>query len=50
LKTYGWDGVAAHGHQPAHAWIWVGSIIPFSLIGAYIMTRIWNAKAGSSAH
>jgi hypothetical protein len=42
--------VAAHGHQPAHAWIWVGSIIPFSLIGAYIMTRIWNAKAGAGAH
>ncbi len=50
LKTYGWDGVAAHGHQPAHAWIWVGCIIPFSLIGAYIMTRIWNAKAGAGAH
>jgi OPA family glycerol-3-phosphate transporter-like MFS transporter len=50
LKTYGWDGVATHGHAPAHAWVWVGCIIPFSLIGAYIMTRIWNAKAGSSAH
>lgn len=50
LKTYGWDGIATHGHQPAHAWIWVGSIIPFSLMGAYIMTRIWNAKAGAGAH
>jgi len=50
LKTYGWDGVATHGHQPTHAWVWVGSIIPFSLIGAFIMTRIWNAKAGSGAH
>ncbi len=50
LKTYGWDGVAAHGHQPAHAWVWVGAIIPFSLIGAFIMTRIWHAKAGSGAH
>jgi MFS transporter, OPA family, glycerol-3-phosphate transporter len=50
LKTYGWDGVATHGHQAAHAWVWVGSIIPFSLIGAFIMTRIWNAKAGAGAH
>lgn len=49
LKTYGWDGVAIHGHQPTHAWVWVGSIIPFSLMGAYIMTRIWNAKAGAGA-
>lgn len=50
LKTYGWDGVATHGHQPAHAWVWVGAIIPFSLLGAFIMTRIWNAKAGAGAH
>jgi len=50
LKTYGWDGVATHGHTPAHAWVWVGCIIPFSFIGAYIMTRIWNAKAGQGAH
>jgi OPA family glycerol-3-phosphate transporter-like MFS transporter len=50
LKTYGWDGMEAHGHQPEHAWIWVGCIIPFSLVGAFIMTRIWHAKAGSGAH
>ncbi|MFN8009860.1 MAG: MFS transporter [Holophagaceae bacterium] len=50
LKTYGWDGVAAHGHQPAHAWVWVGCIIPFSLVGAFIMTRIWHAKPGAGAH
>lgn len=50
LKTYGWDGVAAHGHTPAHAWVWVGCIIPFSLVGAFIMTRIWHAKAGAGAH
>jgi len=50
FKTYGWDGVATHGHVPTHAWVWVGCIIPFSLIGAYIMTRIWNAKAGSAGH
>ena len=50
LKTFGWDGIAAHGHQPAHAWVWVGAIIPFSLVGAWIMTRIWTARAGSAAH
>lgn len=50
LKTYGWDGIATHGHQPTHAWVWVGVIIPFSLMGAFIMTRIWNAKAGTGAH
>jgi OPA family glycerol-3-phosphate transporter-like MFS transporter len=50
LKTYGWDGVAAAGHTPAHAWIWVACIIPFSLLGAFIMTRIWNAKPGRAAH
>ena len=56
LKTYGWDGTpllavaGAHSHQPTHAWVWVGAIIPFSLAGAFIMTRIWNAKAGAAAH
>jgi OPA family glycerol-3-phosphate transporter-like MFS transporter len=50
LKNYGWDGIATHGHQPTHAWVWVGAIIPFSLAGAFIMTRIWGAKAGSGAH
>jgi len=50
LKTYGWDGIATPGHQPANAWIWVGAIIPFSLMGAFIMTRLWHAKAGAGAH
>jgi len=56
LKTYGWDGTpllagaGPHSHQPSHAWVWVGCIIPFSLIGAFIMTRIWNAKPGTGAH
>jgi len=50
LKTYGWDGIATHGHQPTNAWVWVGCIIPFSLMGAYIMTRIWTAKANAVAH
>jgi OPA family glycerol-3-phosphate transporter-like MFS transporter len=50
LKTYGWDGVATAGHTPANAWVWVACIIPFSLIGALIMTRIWHAKPGQAAH
>ena len=50
LKTYGWDGIATHGHQPANAWVGVGCILPFSLMGAFIMTRIWNAKANAVAH
>jgi len=50
LKTYGWDGVAAAGHTPGNAWVWVSCIIPFSLIGALIMTRIWHAKPGHGAH
>jgi MFS transporter, OPA family, glycerol-3-phosphate transporter len=48
LKTYSWDGGA--GHMPQHAWVWVGCIIPFSLVGATIMTRLWHAKAGSGSH
>lgn len=50
LNTYGWDGIATHGHAPAHAWVWAASIIPFSLLGAFIMTRVWSAKAGGSGH
>lgn len=50
LKTYGWDGVAVAGHAPTSAWVWVLSIIPFSLIGALIMTRIWHAKPGHGGH
>ncbi len=52
LKTYGWDGTAlAAGYQPKNALVWVGSIIPFSVLGALIMTRIWNAQpAKSSGH
>lgn len=56
LKTWGWDGTpllagaGVHAHQPAHAWVWVGCIIPFSLVGAFIMTRIWHAKPGAGAH
>ena len=50
LKNHGWDGVAAPGHTPTCAWVWVGCIIPFSLIGAFIMTRLWHAKAGAGAH
>jgi OPA family glycerol-3-phosphate transporter-like MFS transporter len=49
LKTYGWDGSgSAEGHHPHDARVWVGAIIPFSLIGAVLMTRIWNAKPSKS--
>jgi MFS transporter, OPA family, glycerol-3-phosphate transporter len=45
LKTYGWDGTPyVEGYHPANAKVWVLSIIPFSVLGALIMTRIWNAK------
>jgi OPA family glycerol-3-phosphate transporter-like MFS transporter len=52
LKTYGWDGTPlTEGYQPRNALVWVGSIIPFSVLGALIMTRIWNAKpARPGAH
>jgi OPA family glycerol-3-phosphate transporter-like MFS transporter len=45
LKTYGWDGTPfREGYHPHNASVWVLSIIPFSAIGAYLMTRIWHAK------
>lgn len=50
LKTYGWDGVAGTGHQATDAHIWVYSIIPFSLIGALIISRLWNTKPSQSGH
>ena len=50
LKTHGWDGVATAGHTPTSAWVWVASIIPFSLVGALIMTRLWHAKPSAGAH
>jgi OPA family glycerol-3-phosphate transporter-like MFS transporter len=47
LNRFGWDGTPmAAGYQPQNAWVWVGCIIPFSLVGAYIMTRLWHARAG----
>lgn len=50
LKTYGWDGTPlTEGYQPANASVWVYSIIPFSALGAIIMTRIWNAKPERNA-
>jgi OPA family glycerol-3-phosphate transporter-like MFS transporter len=49
LKTYGWDGVAGPGHQATDAHIWVFCLIPFSLIGGLIMTRLWNAKPSRAA-
>jgi MFS transporter, OPA family, glycerol-3-phosphate transporter len=45
LKTYGWDGhPLTEGYQPTSAWVWTLSIIPFSALGGYFMTRIWNAQ------
>ena len=45
MTTYGSDGTgSAAGHPPHAARVWVFSIIPFSLVGAFLMTRIWNAK------
>ncbi len=49
LKTYGWDGNPAKDHVPTDAHIWVFSLIPFALMGALIMTRVWNARPGQSA-
>jgi MFS transporter, OPA family, glycerol-3-phosphate transporter len=50
LKTYGWDGTEAAGHQAANAHVWVFSIIPFSVLGALIISRLWNAKPGKAHH
>lgn len=45
LKTYGWDGAGSvAGHHPHDGKVWVLSIIPCSILGAVLMTRIWNAK------
>jgi OPA family glycerol-3-phosphate transporter-like MFS transporter len=44
LQKYGWDGVPnGAAHTPADAHVWVFTIIPFSLLGALIITRVWNA-------
>lgn len=50
LRTYGWDGNGAAGHAPAHAWVWAACIIPFSLVGAAIMTTIWKARPSHGGH
>lgn len=45
LKTYGWDGTPlTPDYQPHDAHVWVLCIIPFSVIGAFLMTRIWNER------
>ena len=45
LQRFGWDGVPlAAGHVPVDAHVWVLCIIPFSLLGAAIMTRVWHAS------
>jgi len=49
LTHYGWDGTPlTENYQPANAKVWVFSIIPFSILGALIMTRIWNARPSRS--
>jgi len=50
LKSYGWDGVGTAGHVPAHAWVWALCLIPFSLVGAAIMTTIWKARPSGAGH
>ena len=37
LKTYGWG-------------VWTFAIIPFSLAGAALIARLWNARPGAGAH
>jgi OPA family glycerol-3-phosphate transporter-like MFS transporter len=49
LKTYGWDGNPA-AHAPADAHVWVFTIVPFSLAGALIISRLWNAKPSRGGH
>lgn len=50
IKHHGWDGMAhVAGHQPQNAWVWVGCILPFSLLGGLIMTTIWKAKPKGAA-
>ena len=50
LKTHGWDGTPPHtGYQPHTALVWVAALVPFSLLGALIMTRIWNAMPRRAA-
>jgi OPA family glycerol-3-phosphate transporter-like MFS transporter len=44
LKAHGWDGNPAESHHPTDAHVWVLSIVPFSILGALIMTRVWNAR------
>jgi len=50
LKTYGWDGTPVGvGHEARNALVWVGCIVPFSVLGAIFMTRIWNAQPAKTA-
>jgi OPA family glycerol-3-phosphate transporter-like MFS transporter len=45
LTRWGWDGQPlTDGYQPGDARVWVFSIVPFSILGALIMTRLWHAK------
>jgi OPA family glycerol-3-phosphate transporter-like MFS transporter len=49
IQHYGWDGTPfTPGYNSGNAWVWVCSLIPFSLIGALLMTRIWHAQPKKS--
>jgi MFS transporter, OPA family, glycerol-3-phosphate transporter len=57
LDHWGWDGAIKASDTvarvPADAHVWVLSIIPFSIIGGFLMTRLWHAtplKKGAGAH
>ncbi len=50
LDHWGWDGHAGTaGHVAVNAPVWVFAIVPFSLIGALIMTRVWRAMPARPA-
>jgi len=46
LGLFGWHAASAATKAPAaaNAQVWVLCIIPFSVMGALIMTRLWNAR------
>ena len=50
LQHYGWDGGGAGKHEVSHSLVWVGCIAPFSVVGAFIMTRLWHAKPAKGGH
>lgn len=50
VKIFGWKSMPyIASYTPANASIWVFCIIPFSIIGALLMTRIWNERPKKAA-